>query len=391
MRGGWFVVGTTMVLAAGCGRGVPVADRELVSPAATAGEVVGTQPSAPVATTSPDAARLSVPHVADITVETFAAWHQTRQRSVLLASIDMAGRDPVQRYVVDGHLVDGVVCMSRPWGSRADQDGRPTEELSPSGCAGFAVASSLGDTDVSSNGVDARRYIGTFDGTTFTMTEPPGDVTDDLERADPRDNPFFHWPDHRAECDTPPGDFSMTSSDLALFDTNRYPQQWQALPDFVGSHTATNRLDGSRISVSAMLEALGVDPATVGSFPIPPLSVLTFATSNPVELAARAEAARAVYGGAVCVIGTPTDPDAVAGLLAGLHASLASEDARSIGAGGAGEQQPGSPGDTRDVSFDGLTFTAQVIIADEVTRAYLAATSPSATPLRLDGRLRALP
>ncbi len=392
MRGGWLALGATIVVVAACGRGVPAVEPDGGSPAAMSREVVGAQPSAPPATTPPNSARLSVAKVADISVETFASWHQARQRSVLLAPIDMAGRDPAQRYVVDGHVVDGVVCVSRPWGSTAGQDARPIEELGPSGCAGFAVdTSALGDTVVSSNGADARRYVGTFDGTTFTILEPPGEVTDDLEPADPRDNPFFHWTDHRAECDTPRGDFSMTSSDLTLFDTNKYPQQWKVLPDFVGSHTATNRLDGSRISVSAMLEALGIDPATMGSFPIPPLVVLTFATSDPVELAARKEAARAVYGGAVCVIGTPTDPDAVADLLAGLHASLASENARRIGGGGAGEQTPESLGDTRDVSFDGLTFTAQVVIADDVTRAYLAGANPSATPLRLDGVLRAMP
>jgi hypothetical protein len=47
-------------------------------------------------------------------------------------------------------------------------------------------------------------------------------------------------------------------------------------------------------------------------------------------------------------------------ILSGLHATLATEAARRIGAGGVGEQPPGAPGDTQDVSSDGSTFTADV-------------------------------
>ncbi len=68
------------------------------------------------------------------------------------------------------------------------------------------------------------------------LTEPPDEVTSDVEPGDARDNPFFVWQGHRAECVTPPGDFAMTSSDLALFNPNLYLQQWAALPDPERAH-----------------------------------------------------------------------------------------------------------------------------------------------------------
>ncbi len=270
----------------------------------------------------------------------------------------MPVRDPAQRYRVTAEVIGDTLCT-----------GAIMDSLPPAGCQGYPIANfpwpgAEPSAPKAGRWYDSWSFVGTFDGTTFTLTEPPAppqklSTFDELRYAKVGNAP----------CPTPPNDWRIT--DATRLDANALAAWAQQLPGFVSIGATNRRADGSTMNVVDMVNRDVADPVRRADIMETPVTMLPgygqvvplITALSPLQVvyvagdpAGLADAATAVYGGPVCVTQAARPPvDAQQ-----LAEAMQSDEAKAAGVFGLGASGP-----PREPFLH-----ADVLIADAVAQAW---------------------